>query len=267
MIWHELQWNPVWAAALAALLGLAVGGILTLVVYRLPVALRRAWRGGLATPRPLRGERLRAWPLAGWWLARAGHIGRRARAGRQGFGPGWALPLMECACAALFVACLWRFGVSLAALAAMALCAALLTLAWIDLRVGLLPDVLTLPLAWAGLLVNLHHGFVPLPQAVLGAVAGYLFLWLVFHVFRLCTGRDGMGYGDFKLSAALGAWLGLGALPGVLLVASLSGVLVGWMLRRAGRVERGQPLPFAPFLAGAGLLELFMHDRGLPLIG
>ncbi|OZI68902.1 prepilin peptidase [Bordetella genomosp. 1] len=264
MIWHEWHWSPAWALALAALAGLAVGGCLTWVVYRLPVALRRGWRGGppMTPPRPLRGERVRAVPLAGWWLARGGRIGLRARARRQGFGPGWALPLAELACAVLFALCVWRFGVTLAALAAMVLCAALLTLAWIDLRLGLLPDVLTLPLAWAGLLVNLGTGFATLPQAVLGAVAGYLFLWLVFHLFRLCTGRDGMGYGDFKLSAALGAWLGLADLPTILLLASLGGVLAGWGLRLAGRVGRGEPLPFAPFLASAGLAALFLQEHG-----
>ncbi|MFQ6687088.1 A24 family peptidase, partial [Bordetella pertussis] len=104
---------------------------------------------------------------------------------------------------------------------------ALLALAWIDLEHSLLPDAVTLPLIWAGLLVNLDGALAPLPLAVLGAVAGYLFLWVIFHFFRLLTGRDGMGHGDFKLMAALGAWLGLGALPWLLLGASLAGVLVG----------------------------------------
>ncbi|WP_129559703.1 prepilin peptidase, partial [Bordetella pertussis] len=147
------------------------------------------------------------------------------------------------------------------ALAAMGLTGALLALAWIDLEHSLLPDAVTLPLIWAGLLVNLDGALAPLPLAVLGAVAGYLFLWVIFHFFRLLTGRDGMGHGDFKLMAALGAWLGLGALPWLLLGASLAGVLVGWSLRLAGRVGRGQPLPFGPYLALGGILMLLAAGR------
>jgi prepilin signal peptidase PulO-like enzyme (type II secretory pathway) len=159
--------------------------------------------------------------------------------------------------AAAFAGCAWRFGPVPLALCAMVLCAALIVLASIDLQVRLLPDAVTLPLAWLGLLVNLNGAFVPLPQAVLGAICGYVFPWLLFHIFRFFTGRDGMGYGDFKLLAALGAWLGVAALPALLLGASLAGVVAGLLLRVLGRVERGQALPFGPYLVAAGLITLY----------
>lgn len=146
----------------------------------------------------------------------------------------------------------WRFGATAATGAGVLLAWMLLTLAAIDLECGLLPDRLTLPLLWAGLLYNLLSAAVPLDRAVLGAVAGYLLLWLLYWVFRLLTGREGLGYGDFKLLAAIGAWLGWTALPTVLLWSSLTGLLAGGMLMLARRMTRADPLPFGPFLAAAG---------------
>lgn len=161
----------------------------------------------------------------------------------------WLLAL----CGALaFAVTGWRFGATPAAAAGVALALGLLMLAAIDLECGLLPDRLTLPLLWAGLLYNLAFAAVPLDQAVLGAIAGYLVLWLVYWGFRLLTGREGLGYGDFKLLAALGAWLGWTALPTVLLWSSLTGLLTGGMLMLARRMTRADPLPFGPFLAVAG---------------
>jgi len=140
-------------------------------------------------------------------------------------------------------------------------------LGWIDFETTLLPDVLTQPLVWAGLLVNLFGTFTTLPLAVIGAVAGYVFLWVIFHLFRLLTGREGMGYGDFKLLAALGAWFGAESLPMLLLAASLVGVLIGGALTLSGRAGRGQPLPFGPYLALAGIVMLLLGgDEGLWLL-
>ena len=146
----------------------------------------------------------------------------------------------------------------------MGLSAMLVALARIDYETTLLPDVLTQPLVWAGLLVNLFGTFTTLPMAVIGAVAGYVFLWLIFHLFRLLTGREGMGYGDFKLLAALGAWFGAESLPMLLLAASLVGVAIGGALTLSGRASRGQPLPFGPYLALAGIVMLLLGgDAGL----
>jgi prepilin signal peptidase PulO-like enzyme (type II secretory pathway) len=192
-------------------------------------------------------------------------VGRRQRAAPAGVPPPPSLVHasakeyagMALISAATFAGCAWRFGPTPIALCAMLLCAAMVVLASVDFQVRLLPDVVTLPLAWLGLLVNLHGAFAPLPQAVLGAICGYVFLWLLFHVFRIFTGRDGMGYGDFKLLAALGAWLGVAALPALLLGASLAGVVVGLLLRLLGRVESGEALPFGPYLVAAGLITLY----------
>jgi len=135
--------------------------------------------------------------------------------------------------------------------------ATLIALAWIDARTSLLPDVLTLTLLWTGLLINLSGVFAPLPHAVLGAAGGYLLLWLMFHAYRLATGREGMGHGDFKLVAAAGAWVGFQALPFLIVAASLSGAAGALALRAAGRTQAGQALPFGPYIAmafGATLL-------------
>ncbi|WP_188589843.1 prepilin peptidase, partial [Achromobacter denitrificans] len=188
-------------------------------------------------------------PLLGWLLLR----GRCAACGTP---IGWRYPAIELLTCALFAACAWRFGATPLALCAMGLSATLVALAWIDFESTLLPDALTQPLLWAGLLVNLTDAFATLQMAVAGAVAGYVFLWVIFHVFRLLTGREGMGYGDFKLLAALGAWFGAEALPMLLLSASLLGVLIGGALTLSGRARRGQPLPFGPYLALAGIVTL-----------
>jgi leader peptidase (prepilin peptidase)/N-methyltransferase len=153
----------------------------------------------------------------------------------------------------------------------MGFCWTLLILALIDLDTQLLPDDLTLPLLWGGLILNLFGTFAPLSHAVLGAVAGYLVLWTVFWAFKLLTGKEGMGYGDFKLLAALGAWLGWTMLPVIILLSSLVGALVGIGLILFARHDRQKPIPFGPYLAGAGLLALFLgpglnqHYLGLVL--
>ncbi|SAI48659.1 type 4 prepilin-like proteins leader peptide processing enzyme [Bordetella ansorpii] len=278
-MWHMYSLDPGLAVLLAALLGLAVSGPLSAVAHRLPRIMEREWQAALREEReaaespaesaesdagqpygllrpgwhcPSCESPVRGWhatPLVGWLALRGRCADCHAPIGRR-------YPAFELALAALFAACAWRFGPTCMALCAMGLVGALLVLAWIDTETGLLPDAITLPLAWAGLLVNLGDGLAPLSLAVVGAVAGYLFLWSVFHVFKRVTGREGMGYGDFKLMAALGAWLGVAALPWLLLGASLAGVIVGVGLRVAGRVEQGQPLPFGPYLAAGGILML-----------
>ncbi|MCP2518250.1 A24 family peptidase [Achromobacter mucicolens] len=256
----------------AALAGLFVGNWLTVLTHRLPRMMEREWQAqcmdaagkprppghyGLWSPAshcpaceaPL--DRLARTPLLGWLLLR----GRCAACHAP---IGWRYPVIELLTCALFAGCALRFGATPIALAAMGLSATLVALAWIDFETTLLPDVLTQPLVWAGLLVNLFDAFASVQMAVVGAVAGYLFLWVIFHVFRLLTGREGMGQGDFKLLAALGAWFGIEALPMLLLSASLVGVLIGGALTLTGRARRGQPLPFGPYLALAGLVMLLL---------
>lgn len=283
-MWHVFSVDPVWAIALAAVLGLGVGSWLTVVGHRLPRIMERDWlqqvqafqqgehsgehhnplSSGTLAARAYGLSRpgwhchqcaapVRAWrrvPLAGWAIA----LGRCAIC-RGAIG--WRYPITELLTAVLFGLCAWRFGATAMAVCAMGLCATLVLLSWIDLQTSLLPDAITLPLVWAGLLINLNGALVPLPLSVLGAAVGYLFLWLLFHMFRSLTGRDGMGYGDFKLLAALGAWFGLAALPILLLVASLTGVVGTLCLRATGHVQRGQALPFGPYLALAGVVTLF----------
>ena len=166
-------------------------------------------------------------------------------------------PLIELLTAAIWVVCGLSFGVSNALAAAMLLTAVLISLTAIDLDHQLLPDNLTLPLLWVGLLINIDATFVSLESAVLGAVFGYLCLWSVYWLFKIVTGKEGMGYGDFKLLAALGAWFGLSALPTIVLLSSLVGAVVGIALIVMRRQDRETPMPFGPFLAGAGLIHLF----------
>jgi len=142
----------------------------------------------------------------------------------------------------------------------------LITLSFIDFDTRLLPDSLTLPLLWGGLLLNTRHGITDLTSAVIGAVAGYLILWSIYWAFKLLTGKEGMGYGDFKLLAALGAWMGWQALPIVILVSSISGVVLGGGLMLFGIIQRTNPIPFGPFLAIAGWITLLWRDTLVHLL-
>ncbi|HCW16926.1 A24 family peptidase [Achromobacter sp.] len=263
---------------LAALAGLFIGSWLTVLTYRLPRMMEREWQAqcldavGRARPdgseglfRPASHCPACHAPVAGWRrLPVLGWLLLRGRCGACHAAISWRYPAIEILTAGLFAACAWRYGATPVALFAMGLSAMLVALAWIDFESTLLPDALTQPLVWAGLLVNLFGAFTTLPLAVVGAVAGYVFLWVIFHVFRLLTGREGMGYGDFKLLAALGAWFGVESLPMVLLAASLVGVLIGGLLTMSGRAGRGQPLPFGPYLALAGIVMLLLGgEQGL----
>lgn len=161
-------------------------------------------------------------------------------------------------CALPAAACGWRYGLTFAGLAATLFVLLLATLAWIDGHTGLLPDMLTLALLWLGLLVNLDHTFARLPDAVIGAATGYLFFWLIYQAFLLLTGREGLGYGDFKLLAALGAWLGWAALPNIVLIASVSALVLTLLRRWRSGADLGQALHYGPYLALAGVIQLFL---------
>ncbi len=266
--------------AFAVAFGLVIGSFLNVVAHRLPIMLERAWRtevtdatgqlfedDGLPTrynlwlPRsacPHCGHVLRAWenlPVVSYLLLRGRCAHWQAHVSLR-------YPLLEIASAACAVAALVLFGPTGTALAAFGLSAALLAMRAIDIDTHLLPDSLTLPLLWAGLIINFDGVFANLHDAVLGAIAGYLALWCVHWLFKIVRGVEGMGYGDFKLLAALGAWLGWAALPQIILIAAVAGAVVGLVATWRGRMRFEEPLPFGPFLAAGGALTLFL---GTPL--
>ncbi|MDT8877963.1 A24 family peptidase [Halomonas saccharevitans] len=260
---------------LAAVLGLCLGSFLNVVITRLPVMLMLGWRAearealefepeetprfNLLTPRSLcpRCEAPIAWhdniPLLGWFKRRGRCASCEARISPQ-------YPLVELAGGVLALAVLALFGPTLEALFILGACLALLAMGVIDLRTQLLPDLLTLPLLWAGLLYQLLFQPLLLPSAVIGAMAGYLVLWSFYWLFKLVTGKEGMGYGDFKLLAALGAWLGWQTLPLVLILSAGAGALVGILIQLAVPRLRGAPLPFGPWLVMAGWLALLAGE-------
>ncbi|HEY5719111.1 MAG TPA: A24 family peptidase [Gammaproteobacteria bacterium] len=274
-----LQHNTPAFAVAVFVLSLLVGSFLNVVIYRLPLILEREWQAQcaemagrdapaatgtltLASPRsfcPACKAPVKAVhnvPVVSW-------LALRGRCASCGMAISARYPLVELATGLLSAAVAWHFGLGVAALGALLVTWFLVALTAIDIDTQLLPDSLTLPLLWLGLLASLWH--VPgqgaaLPaapvDAILGAVGGYLFLWAVFHAFRLLTGKEGMGYGDFKLYAALGAWLGWKMLPLVLLLSAAVGALVGITLIVARRHGRDVPIPFGPYLAGAGWVAM-----------
>ncbi len=271
---------------IALVLGLCVGSFLNVVIHRLPQMLEREWRAqcaelegrepplaeryNLVVPRsrcPSCARPIKAFenvPLVSWAVLRGKCAGCGARISLR-------YPLVELSAGLFAGYAAWRFGFTPAALGAMLLVWTLLAASVIDLDTQLLPDDLTLPLLWAGLLFNLFVTFVTLPSAVIGAMVGYLGLWLIYWTFKLTTGKEGMGYGDFKLLAALGAWLGWQALPLVILLSSVVGALIGVGLMIFARHGRETPIPFGPYLAIAGVIGLFwgaeITRRWLPLLG
>lgn len=266
--------NPL-SIALVLILGLCFGSFLNVVIVRVPVMLMQRWRCEaraaleldddtiapmtLSRPRSLcpRCETAIVWhdnlPLIGW-LKRRGRCA--SCAGRISV----QYPLIELTGAVLACAVVALHGITFSALWLYAACMTLLALAIIDLRTQLLPDALTLPLLWAGLAYQLLFSPLMLPSAVIGAMLGYGVLWSFATLFRLISGRDGMGYGDFKLFAALGAWLGWQALPLVMAIAAGAGALCGLALQALVPRLRGQPLPFGPWLAIAGWLALLAGE-------
>lgn len=165
-------------------------------------------------------------------------------------------PVVEGLTGLLSAFLIWHFGSGIVGLSSTVFLWFLIAMTCIDIDTQLLPDDLTLPLLWCGLLVNIQGHFVSLDNAVLGAVVGYLSLWSVYWLFKLVTGKEGMGYGDFKLLAALGAWMGWSMLPLIILLSSIVGAVVGIGMIVFGKMHKGNPIPFGPYLAGAGLIAL-----------
>ena len=257
------------AIAAAAALGLIVGSFLNVVILRLPPMLEYRWRleaseilggddaSGLSPPPGLVAERSRCpqcqtqiravdnIPVLSYLVLRG-----RCRACGLRISPQY--PLVELATAVATALCVWRFGVGTEALAAIGLTWTLIALTGIDARTQLLPDSLTLPLLWAGLLISLIPLFVGAPQAIVGAAAGYLSLWSVYWVFKLLPGKAGMRYGHFKLLGALGAWFGAGAILPIILMSSVVGAVVGGTIMAVRGQDSQVPMPFGPFIAAAG---------------
>jgi leader peptidase (prepilin peptidase)/N-methyltransferase len=267
-----LQTEPALFAGLVFLFSLLVGSFLNVVIHRLPKMMEAEWQAqcaelrgetpagstpyNLAVPRsacPQCGHRITALeniPLLSWlWL--------RGRCSACSTPISARYPLVELLTALLSAAVAWKWGLSVQTLGALLLVWALVALAFIDLDTTLLPDSLTLPLLWLGLLFNLGGYFASLPDAVIGAIAGYGVLWSVYWLFKLVTGKDGMGYGDFKLLAAIGAWLGWQMLPVTLLLSSVVGAAIGIAMIVLVKHDRRVPIPFGPYLAGGGLVALF----------
>jgi leader peptidase (prepilin peptidase)/N-methyltransferase len=260
-----------------ALLGLLIGSFLNVVIHRMPLMMERGWRVEsaellgvtidatpeltLSTPRsrcPSCGHQIRWYeniPVASWlWL--------RGKCSACKTPISMRYPLIEVLTAVLFAACGLHFGAQPTVLLWCGLCATLVALAFIDLDTTFLPDDLTLPLMWAGI-VSAAFGWIPvtLAASVGGAVAGYLSLWFVFHAYRLIRGKEGMGGGDFKLLAALGAWLGWQAIPSIILLSSAVGAIVGIALIAFRQHDREVPIPFGPYLAGGGVAALFFGEQ------
>src|SRR5579863_9655088 len=266
---------PGVALALAAVLGLIVGSFLNVVILRLPQRLMHAWReqsremlemdaGEVASPPPgivrepshcpqckHRLGALENIPLLSWLVlrGRCKHCGARISA---------QYPLVELLACLSSVLIVWKFGVTWQAGAGLGFTWTLIALAGIDVRTQLLPDQLTLPLLWSGLLLALLPLFFDSEASVLGAALGYLSLWSVYWLFKLATGKEGMGYGDFKLLGALGAWMGPLALLPIILIASLIGALVGGTFLAIQGRDRATPIPFGPFLAAAGWVQFVL---------
>lgn len=263
--------SPVLVFA-AIVLGLCVGSFLNVVIHRLPKMLERRW---LAEAAEIREEEIPSIPHIGLSTPRSrcphcGHqitaleniplvsyLALRGRCSHCRAPIGLRYPIIELLTAVLSAAVAWQFGQTLACVGALLFLWALIALCFIDLDTQLLPDDITLPLVWLGLLLNLNHAFVDLESAVVGAIAGYLTLWSVYWLFKLITGKEGMGYGDFKLLAAIGAFLGWQVLPAVILLSSCVGAVVGIALIVFARHGRNTPIPFGPYLASAGVIALF----------
>ena len=264
--------HPSLFIATFVLLGLMLGSFLNVVIHRLPRMMEAEWarhgaeaRGeefpsnekyNLIVPRsacPTCGHPITALeniPLLSYlWL--------KGKCSACHAGIGHRYPLVEALSGALGGLVAWQFGYSGMALAALLFALALVALTFIDFDTFLLPDDITLPLLWAGLLFNLGGGFTDLNSAVIGAVAGYLSLWSIYWLFKLVTGKEGMGYGDFKLLAAIGAWFGWPLLPAVILLSSLAGSVIGISLMIFARHGRNVPIPFGPYLALGGIAALF----------
>ncbi|GGA96664.1 prepilin peptidase [Agarivorans gilvus] len=272
-----IELYPATALGFCLLVALCIGSFLNVVIHRLPIMLQRQWRDecrvfladelkasestepgvyNLMLPRsacPHCGSLIKAWqniPVISWLALRGKCANCKSPISIR-------YPLVEMATALLTLACWWQFGFTLSFIFSNLFCIILLCLSLIDLDSMLLPDQLTLPTLWLGLLLNINASFVPLSDAVIGAALGYSLLWALYWLFKLLTGKEGMGYGDFKLLAMIGAWFGWQALPLTILLSSFAGALIGISLIALGKRQQSQAIPFGPYLALGGVVYLF----------
>ncbi|MFA9439024.1 A24 family peptidase [Uliginosibacterium sp. sgz301328] len=268
----EYLHDPIVFTVVCGLVGLCVGSFLNVVIHRLPKMLEAQWQAEAAE---MRGEEPPAAPRFNLATPRSrcphcGHVitsleniplvsyialGGKCSHCKARISPRY--PIVELVTGLLSAAVAWHFGYGWAAAGGIVFVWAMVALTFIDLDTFLLPDNITLPLLWLGLLLNLWDTFVPLQTAVIGAMAGYLSLWSIYWLFKIVTGKEGMGYGDFKLLGAIGAWLGWQTLPVVILLSSVVGAVVGISLIVFRKHGREVPIPFGPYLAAAGVLALF----------
>jgi leader peptidase (prepilin peptidase)/N-methyltransferase len=284
---QTLESTPVFFYTTVVVLGLVIGSFLNVVIHRLPVVLKNNWSRQCrellepdhdendATKQPYNllrpgshcpacGHRIRAIeniPVVSYIFLKG-----RCAACHSRIPPRY--PIIEIATAILSVFAALHFGYTLQTAAALAFTWIIIPLCVIDYDEQLLPDCITLPLLWAGLALSLANIFIDSQASIIGAMSGYLCLWVVYHLFKLATGKEGMGYGDFKLLAAIGAWVGWQALPVVILFSSVVGAITGISLIAVKGRQRSQPIPFGPFLASAGwitllwgqdILNLYLH--------
>ena len=271
-----LQDTPSFFISFITIIGLMIGSFLNVVIYRLPEMMKRNWLQQCAE---LRGETIESQPTFNLITPRSacihcGHkitalenipiisyLALRGRCSQCQAHISLRYPVVEAITAFMSGFVAWCFGFSFITIATLILVWALIALAIIDLNTQLLPDDITLPLLWLGLLVNMGNGFTDIHSAIIGAVAGYLSLWLIYWGFKLITGKEGMGYGDFKLLSAIGAWLGWSMLPLVILSSSLVGASVGIGLIIAAKLKKNIPIPFGPYLVGGALIALFWGEK------
>jgi leader peptidase (prepilin peptidase)/N-methyltransferase len=259
------------------LFGAIIGSFLNVVILRIPPLLEYDWQRqcrelleldksdqarppGIVMSRsrcPKCGQGIKSYqniPLLSYLLLRGKCSACKARIS-------FRYPLVEFITAVAFVITIWHFGLNLQGLTALFLTALLIAMAGIDIDHQLLPDNMTIPLMWSGILISFWSVHTDLSSSVTGAVAGYLVLWTIYHLFRILTGKEGMGYGDFKLLAALGAWMGWQMLPLIVLLSSVVGAVVGLILIATGRLKKDRPMPFGPFIAAAGWIALIWGEH------
>lgn len=263
-----LQSDMTILIGVSSIIGLMIGSFLNVVIYRLPKMMEIEWEQNCSEEKPLERKFNLASPASS-----CPHCGHRISAienipvlsycwlkgkcSQCKKSISLRYPAIELLSALSVALSFWHFGYSFTAIAASFFILALITLTAIDLDTHLLPDTITLPLLWLGLLFNLNEGFVDINSAVIGAALGYLILWSVYWLFKLITKKEGMGYGDFKMLAAIGAWFGWQALPAVILLSSLAGSIAGLTMITFGKSHRNSQIPFGPFIAAAGIIMLF----------